>query len=164
MKSNPYLHCIVRIDVEKPKAQHCWEVKIIRPENSFHRSFSDSKFGGKDGALVAAKNCRDVELRLRPALNAYEQAIRPKITNKSGIVGVRRGEKVVSRGTKTWSYPAWIATGTPFSGGKTKTKYFAISQYGSSAAAKAAAISQRRAWEKSLKASVEENLKSEASH
>lgn len=164
MKSNSELACIVRIDVEKPKTQHCWEVKIIRPENSFHRSFSDSKFGGKEGALVAAKKCRDVELMLRPALNAYEQAIRPKITNKSGIVGVRRGEKIVTRGAKSWSYPAWIATGTPFSGGKTKTKYFAISQYGSSAAAKGAAISQRRVWEKSLKASVEENLKTKTSN
>ena len=163
MKSNSDLTCIVRIDLEKPKAQHRWEVKIIRPGNSFHRSFSDSRFGGREGALAAAKRCRDVELKLRPSLNAYEQAIRPKITNKSGIVGVRLGEKVVTRGTKSWIYPAWIATGTPFSGGRTKTKYFAISQYGSSAAAKAAAIGQRRAWEKSLKTSVEENLKSGAS-
>jgi hypothetical protein len=155
-RTNPT--CIVRIDVQKPKAQHCWEVKIIRPSNSFHRSFSDSKYGGRDGALAAALKCRDKELKTRPALNSYEQAIRPKSTNRSGIVGVRRGDKVVSRGKKVWVYPCWITTGTPFSGGKSKTKYFSIPQYGNNAAAKAAAISQRRAWENSLKASVEAKL------
>jgi hypothetical protein len=155
MKPKSDLNCIVRIDVEKPKAQHCWEVKIIRPGNSFHRSFSDSKHGGKDGALIAAMACRDEELKSRPAMNSFEQAIKPKVTNRSGIVGVRRGDKVVTRGNKFWTYPAWIATGTPVSGGKSKTKYFVISHYGSSAAAKAAAIIQRQMWEKSLKESVE---------
>jgi hypothetical protein len=87
-------------------------------------------------------------------MNSYEQAIRPKTTNRSGIVGVRRGEKVVRRGKKSWKYPCWIATGTPISGGKTKTKYFSVSLYGSSGAAKEAAIRQRRVWERSLKASV----------
>jgi hypothetical protein len=115
-------HCIVRIDVDKPKKQHCWEVKIIRPRNSFHRSFSDSKFGGKEGAFAAAVKCRDEELKTRPALTSYEQAIRPKRTNKSGIVGVRKGDKIVRREKKFWIYPAWITTGTPISGGKTKTK------------------------------------------
>jgi hypothetical protein len=148
-------HCIVRIDVSKPKAQHCWEVKIIRPENSFHRSFSDSKHGGREKAYDAAVKCRDEELKKRPAMNSYEQAIRPKRTNKSGIVGVRHGEKIVRREKKFWTYPAWIATGTPISGGKTKTKYFVISVLGSSRAAKEAAVAQRKEWEESLRKSVE---------
>ncbi len=159
MKSDSKLHCIVRIDVEKPKKQHCWEVKIIRPENSFHRSFSDSKHGGREQALAAAIKCRNDEIKTRPAMNSYEQAVIPKKTNKSGIVGIRRGDKVVTRGSKQWVYPSWIATGTPESGGKPKTKYFAIHQYGSSAAAKSAAVSQRATWERSLKASVESKLK-----
>lgn len=148
------LTCIVRIDVDKPKQQHCWEVKIIRRENSFHRSFSDSKFDGKELALEAAMRCRDKELKKRPAMNAYEQAIRPKKTNKSGIVGVRRTRRLVRRGEKSWSYDVWAVTGTPESGGKTKTRYFSIDGMGERNA-KAAAIALRQEWEESLRVSVE---------
>lgn len=146
---------IVRIDVDEPKKQHCWEVKIIRASGIFHRSFSDAKCGGKEKALEKAIKCRDEEMKSRPALNSYEQAIRPKRTNRSGIVGVRRGVKIVKRGKHVYEYPAWIVTGTPVSGGKTKTRYCVISVVGSNALAKAMAIEQRREWEESLKASVE---------
>ncbi|MCR6655745.1 MAG: hypothetical protein NVV63_07995 [Opitutus sp.] len=151
---------ITRIDVEKPHSQHCWEVKIVRKHGeSFHKSFSDSKHGGKNGALAAAIRCRDEEIKKRPALNSFEQAIRLKKSNRSGTVGVRLGTKVVRRGTSEWVYPGYVVTGTPVSGGKPKTKYFTFKSYGSEKAAKAAALGQRRAWEKSLKASVEEKLK-----
>ena len=119
---------------------------------------SDSKFGGKGKAYEAAVKCRDEELKKRPAMNSYEQAIRPKRTNKSGIVGVRKGEKIVRHEKKFWIYPAWIATGTPVSGGKTKTKYFVISVFGSSRAAKEAAIEQRKEWEECLRKNVETKL------
>lgn len=157
MKNKPLRH-IVRIDVDKPKKQHCWEVKIIRTSGVFHRSFSDNVCGNKEKALEAAIKCRDEELKKRPALNSYEQAIRPKITNKSGIVGVRRGERVVKRGKLIYTYPAWVVTGTPISGGKTKTRYFVISVVGSNRLAKEMAIAQRREWEESLKRSVEAKL------
>ncbi|MDP3071244.1 MAG: hypothetical protein Q8N18_13220 [Opitutaceae bacterium] len=143
--SSQDLTCIVRIDVDKPKQQHCWEVKIIRRGNSFHRSFSDSKFGGKMPALGAAMRCRDKELKKRPAMNAFEQAIRPKKTNKSGIVGVRKTRRLVRRGEKSWSYDVWAVTGTPESGGKTKTRYFSIDGMGERNA-KAAAITLRQQW------------------
>jgi hypothetical protein len=150
---------IARIDAEKSR-QHCWEVKIVRTpaENSFHRSFADKKYGGKTAALAAAIKCRDEEIKSRPALNSYEQAIRPKKNNKSGIVGVREGLKIVTRGAKSWQYPAWVVTGTPVAGGKTKTKYFVIAVHGKRAA-KALAIEQRREWEESLRESVEAKLK-----
>lgn len=154
MKTGP-TPCIVRIDIEKPKRQHCWEVKIIRPGNSFHRSFSDAKFGGREGAYAVAMQCRDEELGKRPVMNSYQQAIRPKKTNRSGIVGVRKGIKIVRRGEKTWEYPVWAVTGTPVSRGKTKTKYFSILQLGNKVA-KQLAIEQRKEWEESLRASVEQ--------
>ena len=147
------LHCIVRIDSKK-SGQHSWQVKIVRTENSFHRSFSDSKFGSKQAALRAAIVCRDRELRKRPPSTSYDRAIRPKKTTSSGIVGVRRGQKVVSKGKRSWTYPCWIATGTPVAGGKPTTRYFPFDRHGGSTKAKAAALKQRRAWEKSLKASV----------
>jgi hypothetical protein len=151
---------IARIDADKSH-QHCWEVKIVRvpAENSFHRSFSDAKYGGKQAALAAAIKCRDEELKTRPPLNAYQQAIKPKRTNKSGIVGVRRGVKSVRRGNKLWEYDAWVVTGTPGSGGKTKTKYFVLHVHGGSIAAKALAIEQRKEWEESLRKSVEAKIK-----
>ena len=58
-------------------------------------------------------------------MNAYEQAIRPKITNKSGIVGVRRTKRKVRRA------------------GMGERN------------AKAAAIALRQEWEESLRVSVE---------
>lgn len=155
MKTTRVQH-IVRIDVEKPKKQHCWEVKIIRASGIFHKSFSDAIWGSKELALEAALKCRDEELKKRPALNSYEQAIKPKVTNKSGIVGVRKCLKIVKRGKKVYEYPAWAVTGTPISGGKTKTRYFVISVVGSSKLAKEMAIEQRREWEESLRKSVEE--------
>jgi hypothetical protein len=152
--SKPDLRCIVRIDVEKPKQQHCWLVKIIRPGNSFHRSFSDSKLGGKKKALEAAMKCRDKELKKRPAMSSYEQAIRPKSTNKSGIVGVRRTKRIVGRGVGKKFYDVWAATGTPETGGKTKTRYFSISTMGVKKA-KTAAIAQRMEWQESLRKSLQ---------
>jgi len=157
MNTKPPKH-IVRIDVDKPKKQHCWEVKIIRASGVFHRSFSDAVCGGKEKALEEAIKCRDEELKKRPALNAYEQAIRPKKNNKSGIVGVRKGDRIVKRGKREYRYPAWIVTGTPLSGGKTKTRYFVISVIGSNKLAKEMAIEQRREWEVSLKRSVEAKI------
>lgn len=153
--SRQKLNCIVRID--EPKKQHCWEVKIIRAGNSFHRSFSDSKYGGKRRALAAAIRCRDDEIKLRPAMNAYDQAIRPKKTNKSGTVGVRRTKRVVKRGNRSWIYDVWAVTGTPVSGGKSKTRYFSIDGMGERNA-RAAAISLRKEWEESLRSSVEAKL------
>lgn len=156
MPPQPNLTNIVRIDIDKPRQQHCWEVKIVRTRGSFHRSFSDSVYGGKDAAREAAMRCRDAELKKHPAMTGYDQAMRPKKNNKSGIVGVRFGQRVVRRGSKSWTYPAWIATGTPISGEKPKIKYFTLSTHdNSSRKAKEAAISQRRAWERSLKASIE---------
>ena len=156
-------HCIVRIDVDKPKTQHCWEVKIIRPGNSFHRSFSDTKYGSnREAAYAAAVKCRDEELQKGPAMTSYELPIRPKKTNRSGIVGVRKGLKTVKRGKSVWEYPASITTGTPVSGGKSKTKYFVIALWGSSKAARDAAIAQRREWEDALRLSVQARLARES--
>lgn len=157
MKVLPRRH-IVRIDVDKPKKQHCWEVKIIRTSGVFHQSFSDAVHGGKEQAFAAAIKCRDEELKKRPALNSYEQAIRPKKTNKSGIAGVRKGDRIAKRGKKVYLYPAWIVTGTPVSGGKTKTKYFVISVIGSNREARKMALAQRKEWEDSLRRSVEAKL------
>lgn len=148
------MRCIVRIDVDKPKKQHCWEVKIIRPVNSFHQSFSDSRYGGKGVALRAAKSCRDIELAKRPAMTGYEQAIKLKVTNKSGIAGVRRTVRAVRRGEKEWNYQVWAVTGTPVTGGKTKTRYFSIDKMGDKAA-RLAAMALRQEWLESLRLSIE---------
>ena len=152
MKSGA-MRCIVRIDAEKPKNQHCWEVKIIRSGNSFHQSFSDSKYGGKRAALLAAKKRRDVELKKRPAMTGYDQAMTLKATNKSGIAGVRKTVRVVRRGKRKWTYEVWAATGTPRSGGRTNTRYFSINKLGNKGA-RLAAITQRAAWLESLRLST----------
>ena len=146
---------ISRIDSGKSKQRPTWAVRIVRAGSAFHRSFADAAHGGKKAALAAAIRCRDAELKRRPVTSSYEQAMRPKANNTSGIVGVREGERVARRGRKVWRYPAWIVTGTPVSGGKTTTKYFIKANFKSNKAAKEAAIRQRRAWERSLKVSVE---------
>ena len=147
------MRCIVRIDVAKPREQHCWEVKIIRPGNSFHQSFSDSKWGGKRAALIAAKKCRDIEVKKRPAMTGYDQALTLKTNNKSGIAGVRRTIRIVRRGKKKWEYDVWAATGTPRSGERTNTRYFSINKLGNKGA-RLAAIAQREEWVESLRRSL----------
>ncbi len=150
------LRNIVRI---KPgKTRHsCWVVRIVRasPKVSFSKSFSDKKYGGKKAALQAALACRDQKLKAYPLINSKLRSIgTPTASNKSGITGVRRGMKVIKRGKKKWQYPAWIATGTPISGGKTKTAYFVFDVHGGSRAAKAKAVKQRQEWERSLRKSL----------
>lgn len=147
------LRSIVRIDQDKPRSQHAWQVRIIRRDGSFTRLFSDSKHGGRKAALAAAIKCRDAELKRRPAKTSYEQALQLKANNTSGIVGVRRGVRKVRRGKKVWSYDVWVATGTPISGQPSKTRYFSVEALGERKA-KAAAIAQRKEWERSLRASL----------
>lgn len=127
-------------------------MKIIRPGNSFYRSFSDSKHGGRKAAQLAAMKCRDEELKKRPPMSPFEQAMRLKKTNKSGIVGVRRTTRKVRRGKKVWAYDVWAVTGTPISGGKTMTRYFPMTPGVNKA--KARAIALRKQWEASLRKSV----------
>jgi hypothetical protein len=147
------LRSIVRIDQDKPRSQHAWQVRIIRKEGSFTRLFSDSKHGGRRGALAAATKCRDIELKKRPAKSSYDQALQLKANNSSGIVGVRRGTRKVRRGKKVWSYDVWVATGTPVSGEPSKTRYFSVESMGARKA-RDAAIAQRKEWEKSLRESL----------
>jgi hypothetical protein len=150
------LRNILRIQSRKTR-QYSWVVRIVRasPKVSFSQSFSDKKYGGKKAALKAALACRDQKLKAYPLINSKLRSIGvTTASNKSGITGVRRGMKVIKRGKKKWEYPAWIATGTPISGGKSKTCYFVFDVHGGSRAAKALAIKQRQEWEKSLRKSL----------
>jgi len=148
------LRSIVRIDQDKPRSQHAWQVRIIRTDGSFTQLFSDSKYGGRKAALAAAIKCRDVELKKRPVKSSYEQALKVKANNTSGIVGVRRGVRKVRRGKKVWSYDVWVATGTPVAGGPSKTRYFSVAALGVRKA-KEAALAQRKAWERGLRETAE---------
>ena len=69
-------------------------------------------------------------------------------TNTSGIVGVHRRIKPVTRRGKRWEYAVWTATGSPRPYDR-KVKDFYIHVLGEREA-KRLAIGQRKEWEKEM--------------
>ena len=106
-----------------------WEVRIQRRNKRIEKYFADTQFGGKRGALQAAKEFRDeLEIKLRP-YTVKEQAARPSTRNRSGIVGVRLAKQVDLRGEYEFTYYFWVAQWTDGKG-KRKTRSFSCDRYG----------------------------------
>jgi hypothetical protein len=81
-------HHINRIDSDSNHT-YAWRVRIQRKGFTINKSFSDSHYGGKRKALLAAKAYRDELIRLVPATE-YQIWLRNCLrkNNVSGIVGV----------------------------------------------------------------------------
>lgn len=144
VKRNPDLTCITRIDIETPSRTHGWEVRVRRRHLPVSEFFSDSRHGGKRKALAAAKEFRDWIVAEHPKMPRSERAQMVMETNTSGIPGVRRAVKKISRGGKEYHYEVWTAEGTPRPGTR-KTRDFYISKLGEEDALDAA-IAQRAEW------------------
>ena len=69
-------------------------------------------------------------------------------TNTSGIVGVHRRIKAVTRRGKHWKYAVWTATGSPRPYER-KVKDFYVRVWGEREA-KRLAIEQRKEWEREM--------------
>jgi hypothetical protein len=78
---------IVRIDIIH-RNTHGWQVRVTRQRHRHTKFFSDVRFGGSDGAFVAAQHYRDHLIEKLPdALRGSEVAAMKRST--SGVPGIR---------------------------------------------------------------------------
>jgi hypothetical protein len=66
-----------------------WVVILTRDKQVFQKSFSHITYGGSGAALAAAQAWRDETARLHPQPLRRDSAQKIRITNKSGVPGVR---------------------------------------------------------------------------
>lgn len=111
------------------KSHGGWEVRMQRRGKKHEKFFADGKFGGRRGALQAAKVFRDeLEAKLKP-YSVKELAKKPSVRNSSGVVGVRKATQIEETDEYIYTYTFWIAQWTDGKG-KRKTRSFSIDKYG----------------------------------
>lgn len=116
-----------------------WWVRVKRGEKKFSRLFSDSKFGGKENALLEARKYRDELEKEHGEIQNLGYQTSKSSRNKSGLTGVYKGPKITKRQSgKIYIYQNWIATWIDHNTGKRKNKAFGISKYGEAGALKLA--------------------------
>ena len=130
MEKDKELLNITRFDYEKEgkAGQHGWWVRLQKNGKKFQNFFNDSKFGGKEEGLKAAKIFRDaVKLHLDdlPDINVTHK----KARSNSGIVGVSRTEGLYKSKGRRYYRKAWIANWVNEAGKPTGTS-FSIDKYG----------------------------------
>ena len=120
-----------------------WEVRIQRRGNKTEKFFSDNAFGGKRGALQAAKAFRDeLEIKSRK-YTVKELSQNPSARNSSGIVGVRLHHQKDVRGDFVYHYWYWVAQWTD-GHGRRKTRSFSCHTYGDEDAFRLATEARRK--------------------
>ena len=140
--------CITRIVINEPRRTRGWMVRFKRRGIAINEFYSDSKFGGKLGALSEAVHFRDKTAReLRP-MSRSELARRRTARNSSGIPGVRRVVVKTTKEGKLFETEAWEASGSPQPNNR-KSRRFSVKKLGEDGA-REAAISQRLRWEKQM--------------
>ena len=104
-------------------------MRMQRRGKKTERFFSDNAYGGKRGALNAAKDFRDqLEIQLRK-YSVKELAQTPSKRNKSGVVGVRLHQQKDVRGDYEYQYWYWVAQWTD-GHGRRRTRSFSVHQHG----------------------------------
>jgi hypothetical protein len=103
-----------------------WRVSIVRQGACHRKTFSDSTYGGAEGALLAAKAWRDELFCMLPVDSRAQVAKRVKSSNTSGVVGVTRSQEM----QKGKLGQFWIGL-SPFTKGKSqRRKKYSIAKYG----------------------------------
>ena len=120
-----------------------WEVRLQRRGNKTEKFFSDNGFGGKRGALQAAKTFRDeLEAKSRK-YTVKELSQNPSTRNRSGVVGVRLHHQKDVRGDFVYHYWYWVAQWTD-GHGRRKTRSFSCHTYGDEEAFRLASEARRK--------------------
>lgn len=141
----PYeLRKITRIDIKGRKSHnkgtHGWQVRFQSPSDKskdINQFFNDSKFGGKEKALEAAKHFRDaMEIEYDPEHPGSLNTMR-KTRNKSGFIGVHRTKRISRKKYGTYIYDVWQAH-YPIEKNKHRSRAFSISKHGEEGALKLA--------------------------
>lgn len=116
---------IARVDAHAVRT-HGWLVRLQREGEAHARFFADSRHGGPEDALEAARAFRDALLDVLPTPCRRFRAERVTIRNSSGVVGVCRVVREDGNGAR---YEFWQATWSPAPGTR-KTAKFSIRRYG----------------------------------
>jgi hypothetical protein len=136
------LYGISRID-DDPSRSHALRFKLVRRGEIFVENFPDKSWGGKQKALMAAKQHRDKFLADNPPISRKEVCSIIGRNNTSGIAGVYRYAKSYTLKSgklkKSWY---WEAT---WPVGKSRQDHiaFAVNEHGETKARKLA-ISARK--------------------
>ena len=116
---------IRRID-DASRRTYAWLVQVERRNHIITKMFSDSKFGGKRKALVAARTYRDELVAAVPARNFVDYCEKKRPNNRSGVTGVSR-HLVRQRSGRL--IPYWYAR-CPTGIGKTRLVKYSASKHG----------------------------------
>ena len=103
-----------------------WRVSIVRQGACHRKTFSDSAYGGAEGALVAAKAWRDELFRTLPVDSRAQMAVRVNATNTSGVAGVTRTREI----QKGKLGQFWVGYSPSMKGQSRRSKKFSIAKYG----------------------------------
>lgn len=103
-----------------------WRVSIVRQGARHRKCFTDSAYGGADGALIAAKAWRDELFRTLPVDNRAQVAVRVKATNTSGVAGVTRTREM----QKGKLGQFWVGYSPVIKGQSRRSNKFSIAKYG----------------------------------
>jgi len=102
-----------------------WQVRLQRRAASHTRFFADSKYGGAQESLAAARRYRDQLFAGAPEETTAERRDRLTRRNKSGVVGVSYSSR--ERQGQISAY--WVAQWTGDDGSR-RTISFSIEKYG----------------------------------
>jgi hypothetical protein len=138
------MYGISRIDDERHRT-HAWRVKLVRRGKQLVKNFPDKQWGGKQKALVQAKQHRDHLVKQYPPLTRKEFCTTLRSNNKSGISGVYRYAKSFSlkngKLKRSWY---WEAT-WPIGNSQQAHINFSVNEYGEEKARKLAIRARKKA-------------------
>lgn len=146
------------IDRVGPDGGTGWNVNIRRGRQAFRKRFSDSKHGGEDGALAAAKAWRDEIYRLHPTMTKQQLAESRK-PSASGRQGVYRS--VIRQRRKDGSFSLcyfWDAA-SPSWHTLLRHRRFSVAKYGEDEAFRLA-VAAREAFEAEAEAAGRQPFRS----
>lgn len=132
--------------LDQPSAgTHGWQVRLQRKGVRYGRFFSDSVWGGSEGALAKARQFRDRLLAHTKRGTSKGVSPRshttPATRNRSGVVGVTR---IVQRSANGVEYHFWQASWTSPEGTRESIRY-SVLKYGDSEAFRLACRARREA-------------------
>jgi hypothetical protein len=138
---------ITRLD-QPEVATHGWQVRLQRKGVRFGRFFSDSAWGGREGALEQAVRFRDrilarLDRKVSGSIASPRSHTGPASRNRSGAVGVTR---IVQRSPGGVEYHFWQASWTTVEGVR-ETIRFSVLRHGDDVALQLACEARRKALE-----------------
>ena len=123
---------ISRIDHE-PSSTHAWRIQVRRQSHYYRRDFSDGRHGGSEAALAAAIAYRNQVIAAHPPLAMPAYCAILKKTNRSGVSGLTRVDRLERSKSRLRRRVFWEAQ-WPIDRCRSQHRKFSILKYGEEAA------------------------------